>query len=121
MALIELDQDDDGSTCSAAVGDEVLVTLAETPTSGYRWALEPFDNTILAALDDAYSAPESGRLGAPATHRFRFAVVGPGRAGLSVTLRRRWEANTAGESFQATIVASRAGDPLDPSAKGSPP
>jgi inhibitor of cysteine peptidase len=121
MVQMELDQDDDGSTCSAAVGDEILLTLAETPTSGYRWAPAPFDETILASVDDAYSAAESARLGASGTRRFRFAVVGPGRARLTVTLRRSWEPDTAAESFQATIVASRGGDPLDPGAKGSPP
>lgn len=114
MVQIALDRDDDGSTCSVAVGDEILLTLAETPTSGYRWALEPFDETILAALDDSFSAPEPGRLGASGIHRFQFAVVGPGRAALSVKLRRPWEADLAAESFQATIVAARGADPLDP-------
>ena len=113
MASIELDLSSAGQTTPATVGDEVVLTLAETPTSGYRWALEPFDETILAPLDDSFTPPEPGPLGASGQHRFRFTVVGPGLATIGLSLRRPWEPDVSASSFQTAIEASVAGSDGD--------
>jgi inhibitor of cysteine peptidase len=108
MAEIELDEADAGTTREVAVGDELVVILDEIPTSGYRWAFESFDNSILAARDDSFEPPEPGRLGAFGRHRFRFAVVGAGSTALTLARRRSWDAEAAAERFEARIEASPA-------------
>ena len=80
MAVIEIDLSSAGNAAPAVVGDEVVVSLDETPTSGYRWALEAFDEAVVAPLEDAFTPPEPGLLGGAGQHRFRFAVVSPGQA-----------------------------------------
>ena len=75
-------------------------------TSGYRWVPEALDDAILAALDDAFTPPEPGLLGASGRHRFRFAIVGPGQTALRLVLRRPWDAAAVAETFETTIDAA---------------
>jgi predicted secreted protein len=105
MAEIEIGPAETGSTQAVAVGDTLVVALDETPTSGYRWALEAFDETVLAAQGSAYVPPEGERLGASGQHRFRFTVVGPGSTALKLVRRRSWERDSVAETFGTTIRA----------------
>jgi inhibitor of cysteine peptidase len=106
MAEIELDAANADGSQAANVGDQLVLDLDETPTSGYRWAVDDFDEAILALLDDWFVPPEPGLLGAPGHHRFRFAVVGPGAATLNLVCRRSWDLESAVERFATTIEAS---------------
>jgi inhibitor of cysteine peptidase len=117
MAEIELDPTKTGQRAAAAVGDEVVVTLDETPTSGYRWAVDGFDEEILAPLDSAFVPATGDRLGAAGARRFRFAVVGTGSSGLSLVNRRPWAPDAGDRRFEATIDAAGGG----PSAASSGP
>ena len=108
MAVIELDLNSAGNAAPAVVGDEVVVSLDETPTSGYRWALEAFDEAVVAPLEDAFTPPEPGLLGGAGRHRFRFAVISPGQASLRLVLRRPWDTGSVAETFETTIDASLA-------------
>ena len=106
MASIDLNEDSDGSTCPAAVGDEITLTLDETPTSGYRWAVDSIDLALLEPSADEYEPPDPGRLGGKGSHRWTFRVVGPGTTVLRLVLKRAWDADSAVSSFEATIDAS---------------
>jgi inhibitor of cysteine peptidase len=105
MAEIEIGLAEAGTSQEVTVGDELVVALDETPTSGYRWALDAFDDSILAAQGNAYVPPEGGRLGASGQHRFRFTVVGPGSTALNLVRRRSWEPDSVAETFGTTIRA----------------
>lgn len=106
MAEIDLDLTNTGERAAAAIGDEVVVTLDETPTSGYRWVLDSFDEAILAPLDSEFVPPAGDRLGSQGARRFRFTVVGTGRTGLSLVNRRPWEPGANERRFEATIEAT---------------
>ena len=95
MASIDLNEDSDGSTCPAAVGDEITLTLGETPTSGYRWAVETIDLALLEPASDEYEPPDAGQLGGKGTHRWTFRVVGPGTTALRLVLKRAWDSDSA--------------------------
>jgi len=110
MAVIELDRNSAGQTAAAVVGDEVVVTLDETPTSGYRWVLETIDQAVLSPLDDAFTPPAPGLLGGAGQHRFRFAVIGPGQTALRLGLRRPWDPAAIGDVFESTIDAALAAE-----------
>lgn len=105
MATIELDGDDDGSSREAAVGDELVLSLAETPTSGYRWAIETIDPAVLELVGDDYEPPEPGLLGGEGRHLWRARIVGSGTMTLGLVLRRAWDPETAVSSFEVTIDA----------------
>jgi inhibitor of cysteine peptidase len=117
MAEIDLDPTKTDQRAAATIGDEVVVTLDETPTSGYRWVIDGFDEAILAPLESTFLPPTGDRLGAPGARRFRFAVVGTGSAGLSLVNRRTWDPDADDRRFEATIDATGGG----PSAPSSGP
>ena len=111
MAVIELDLNSAGKTQRRqSWATRWSSALDETPTSGYRWALEALDEAILAALDDAFTPPEPGLLGGSGRHRFRFADrrSWPGRAaaGASTALGCR----VRGGTFETTIDAALRAD-----------
>ena len=71
------------------VGDEVEVTLPETATTGFRWAVEVDDDT-LRPTGDAITAPTEPR-GAPGSRTFTFEAIRPGRSLLRLVKQRSWE------------------------------
>ena len=108
MATIDLAEGDTGSSVPAAVGDEILLTLAESPTSGYRWAFEALDPETLDVVGDDYEPPEPGRLGGEGHRRWRLQARAEGSSWLRLVLRRAWDAESVVSSFEATIVVRRA-------------
>jgi inhibitor of cysteine peptidase len=106
MAEIELDRADAGGVRNAAPGDEVVVSLAETPTSGYRWTVASVDPAVLERVDDAYEPPEPGRVGGSGVRRFRFRVLGPGTSPLRLALARSWDPASTTEVYETTIAAT---------------
>jgi inhibitor of cysteine peptidase len=108
MAEIELGSADAGQTRTAAEGDEIVVALDETPTSGYRWSVDSFDSAVLESVDDVYDAPEPGRVGGAGSHRFRFRVIGSGTSPIRLGLARAWDADSTSETYETTIDAGPA-------------
>ncbi|HEY3163389.1 MAG TPA: protease inhibitor I42 family protein [Candidatus Limnocylindrales bacterium] len=105
MAEIEIGLAEAGTLQTVTVGDELVVALDETPTSGYRWALEAFDDSIVALRDRTFVGPDHERLGAAGSRRFRIAVIGPGETALTFVNRRSWERDAVGDRFEVTIDA----------------
>lgn len=91
---MELTEDDSGRRLDARVGEAVQVTLAENPTTGYRW--HPADATGLEATDDRYDGPTEPR-GAAGMRRLTFTPQRAGRLRLRLVLKRSWESAEAGE------------------------
>jgi inhibitor of cysteine peptidase len=114
MATIELVQADDGGSRPAATGDEVVLSLEETATSGYRWAVDSIDRSLLELVDDTYDPPDPGRLGGSGVHHFRFRVIAGGTSAIRLVLARSWDRASAVEAFEVTIEAMASGQPVDP-------
>lgn len=103
MARLDLTEESAGRSYPVAPGDLVVVRLAETPSSGYRWHLEAVDATVLAPAGDVFR-PDRAGLGGIGTRRFRFTAAGPGRVTVRLALRRGWEAGeSATRRFEAAI------------------
>jgi inhibitor of cysteine peptidase len=107
VGTIDLGVDDAGATRSAAVGDQVIVTLAETPTSGYRWVIEPPEASVLESAGDEFRPPETRALGAAGVRRWTFRVVGPGTASLRLVLRRAWDPSSTVDTWETTLDVGR--------------
>ena len=105
MTNIGLDQADSGRAHDAAPGDTVVVALDETPTSGYRWAVDSFEPAVLAVAGDEFT-PSSSALGGGGVRRFRFDVVGAGPSRIRLVLRRSWDLDSIVDTFETTIEAS---------------
>jgi inhibitor of cysteine peptidase len=106
VARIELDEADCGRDRVAAQGDSVVIRLPETPTSGYRWEIDEYEPAVLVPDGAGFTSPSG--FGGRGTRELRFAVVGPGRGGVRLVLRRHWEDPSAAiQRFEATISAER--------------
>jgi inhibitor of cysteine peptidase len=106
MAEVVIDLSGSGTSVVAAPGDNVVIRLDETPTSGYRWAVDSFDGSVLETAGDEFTPAAESMLGGGGIREFRFRVVGPGDGRLKLTRRRAWETDSpAAESFEATIHA----------------
>lgn len=75
-------------------GDEVVLTVDETATTGYVWQIAAV-NGPLEVLGDRSIAPSSDAPGAGGAHEVRLRAADPGDGELHLTLRRPWEQSAA--------------------------
>lgn len=89
MARIRLAESDAGRAVAVGLGDTIEITLAEIPTTGYRWhwTLDPGVRLVL----DEYGAASPGAPGQSAERRLIVEVEGGGRLHLRAELRQEWE------------------------------
>ena len=88
MTQILLTAAQSGCRIEARVGDELVLQLAENPTTGYRW--QPDSGLQTAARDDHFE-PAAGATGAGGVRTLRFFLSSPGNLDLVFCLRRPWE------------------------------
>lgn len=88
------------------VDDVVVVSLSESPSTGYRWHIDA-DGDLLEVAHDTMVKSEG-----PDTHvrRLHFRVVGAGSGVLGATLRRAWE-DTPVDAFGCTVAAAEGRHP----------
>jgi inhibitor of cysteine peptidase len=98
---------DSGQTVSAAVGDEIAVTLKENPSTGYEWDLKPGPGLTVVSNDYAGpSASPSPMIGAGGTRTWVFKVDEAGTLTLTGLYVRPWEPSSKSASdFSLTIDA----------------
>jgi inhibitor of cysteine peptidase len=107
VAQVVLDRGGAGRSHPAASGDLVVIRLPETPTSGYRWAVDAYDPEVLRLAGDEFRPAPEARLGGGGEREFRFSVIGAGSTPVRLARRRAWEgAGAAAERFEATIEAT---------------
>jgi predicted secreted protein len=103
VARLDLTEADGGRSYPAVPGDLVVVQLAETPSSGYRWQLDAVDSDVLAPAGDSFRPAQEG-LGGAGTRQLRFTATGAGRTGLRLVLLRGWAAGERpARRFEVTI------------------
>ena len=59
MATLTLTATDNGKSFQLNVGDEIVIHLKENPTTGFRWAIDQADDSILS-LQGQHPTPSSG-------------------------------------------------------------
>ena len=90
MSTVSLGAVDHGRTVETGVGDVIVVRLPENPTTGYRWSLEPVDESLLEKEEDAF-VPESGAaMGSAGTRRFQLRAKSAGTTPISAKHWREW-------------------------------
>jgi inhibitor of cysteine peptidase len=93
MTTHELTSADDGRALSACVGDELVITLPENASTGYRWAVERVGEQLRG---DRTASPGGAREpGAARLAAFRFEVVGAGESRLVLRHWRPWQGESS--------------------------
>lgn len=103
---IDLTEADSGSTIDASVGDEITISLAGNPTTGYTWNVLQPQNADVVAFDDREYEAESDLAGAPGTEELTFETVAPGEATIELGYFRPWEPDQVDKTFTVTVRVS---------------
>ena len=91
MSEVAIDPQQNLETVRAGVGDHVLISLPERPSSGFRWEITEISGTsLMASGDDFFLLPHTG-MGGGGTRTFRFFAPEPGDTHLVMELKRVWE------------------------------
>jgi inhibitor of cysteine peptidase len=101
--MVEVDRSYDGREVTLAVGAVVELSLAENPTTGFRWDFvvkpEPACTIVKNTFEPATGSPGKGGI-----HRWQFKAARPGVAVIDLEYRRPWEKETpASRTFKLTI------------------
>jgi inhibitor of cysteine peptidase len=95
--VIRLGAGDDGTKRQVKVGDTIVLSLEENPTTGFLWHLELVGDDALSVFDQGIQLPrqpgpesQSG-IGRGGTRTFRLTADAPGETQLTLGLRRPWE------------------------------
>jgi inhibitor of cysteine peptidase len=103
---ISADKSYSGRTIDPRVGDGVKVSLAENPTTGYKWEFLSKPEPICVIVTDAYVANTAiGTVGSGGVHNWDFRAVDKGTTTVSLAYRRPWEKDVApAQTFTLTLV-----------------
>ena len=101
--MVEIDKSYDGREVTLSVGDVAELTLAENPTTGYRWAFAAKPEPACKIVSDTFE-PGTSAPGAGGTHRWQFQAVSSGSGTVEMQYRRSWEKDAAaGQTFKLNI------------------
>jgi inhibitor of cysteine peptidase len=94
VAELTLTEAENGGTFAVHLGDPIVITLPENPSTGYRWSADSLDETVLA-LDGHDYSPGGPGVGSGGTVAWRLHGKKEGRTRLALKKVRSWEANSA--------------------------
>jgi inhibitor of cysteine peptidase len=95
MSVITLTQADKGKSITVHVGDEIIINLAENPTTGYGWAIDKMDDTVLVSQNPTFSSTPGGAIGSGGTRTFTFIAKQAGTVHLQLKLWRAWQGDSS--------------------------
>jgi predicted secreted protein len=79
-----------GRVLAVKVGDSISVHLPENPTTGYAWALDSIDDTLLEVGGPAYHGEDAG-FGSGGVKTWRLRARARGRTRVELKRWRHWE------------------------------
>jgi len=95
MNDIVITRAENGKTLNVHIGDKVIVYLDESPTTGYRWALDTEGEGIAILQSSDYRPADVGKIGGGGQAVFTVAAQKVGHATLRFKLWREWEGNSS--------------------------
>ena len=95
MPTLTLTQADNNRSFDVQTGDTIVILLEESPTTGYRWAIDQADQQILRLQNSDFSLAAGGGVGGGGQRTFTFIAQKPGATRVSLKLWRDWEGNNS--------------------------
>lgn len=104
-APVEVGVQADGSSVRLEPGQELRVTLASNPTTGYSWAeTAPPDPAVLRLVSNDYVQGGSNAPGAGGTQVLVYEAVGEGMAAVSISYLRPFEPDSPIDAFALSVT-----------------
>jgi inhibitor of cysteine peptidase len=95
VSVLKLSREDNGKLIELRQGDVIILSLQETPTTGYRWAVDNIDEKILELQNEGFHiAPKAG-IGGSGTRTFSFRAIAVGSVNLKLKLWREWAGDSS--------------------------
>lgn len=88
MLLIQ--QENNGQTFDATIGQVFEIRLPENPTTGFRWDMAS-GKPAYAVIRDEFRPPQPARPGAPGEHTWELKALAAGDCEIELSYRRRWQ------------------------------
>lgn len=93
-----------GKEIDVAVNEPFTIELEETPTTGYRWQVEPSPG--LSLISSSLRPHAGGGIGGGGQRQFVMAATTPGRLAVRAKLWRDWQGDQSIiDRFEMTIQA----------------
>src|SRR5689334_14785371 len=89
--MISLNEQDNNRSIAVQTGDQLLLTLRENASTGFRWRLDPYDENVLSLESNAFSPPSTSQVGASGNRLISFRAIAPGRTVIRLRNLRSWE------------------------------
>jgi inhibitor of cysteine peptidase len=104
MSTRTLTRDDQGSVVTAKVGERLIIRLPESPSTGYRWALDKSNEGILTLEETAYERSPTSGTGGGGQRTLTFLMQAVGTVLLQLKHWRAWEGDASiTERFTLTL------------------
>jgi inhibitor of cysteine peptidase len=101
--MLHVDQAFNGREVVVTKPDTFELSLAENPTTGYRWEFKSSGAPVCRLVSTEFDA-SSGGVGSGGTRRWRFQVTGTGVATIELAYRRVFEADKPpARTFELTL------------------
>jgi inhibitor of cysteine peptidase len=105
-SLLKMDEHSNGKTVKVHKLDTIELSLAENPTTGYRWDLRSSGEPVCRLKDTSFDSPAE-RIGQGGRRRWLFQVVASGQATIELAYQRSFEREKRpAKTFQVTIQAN---------------
>ena len=102
---ITLDKKANASTVELRKGDKLDVMLQGNPSTGYSWAIDSLDSTILEESAKPEFEPDSDLAGAGGEFTFHFEALKSGETNLRLIYHRSWEKDKKpSDTFEIIVV-----------------
>jgi inhibitor of cysteine peptidase len=72
-------------------GEKFKIELRSNPSTGYRWHLAFFNNSILKLISSEFVPNLTNQIGSSGIERFNFEATKEGRTSIKIVYKRAWE------------------------------
>jgi predicted secreted protein len=110
MAVIEIDQNANGTDVHLCVGDELKLTLPENRSGGYHWELGNATSSALRVLGDEFDPGSAPRFGSPGARHWIFKACEVIRTTLELQSKRSWGDGPPSKGFKCNVVIEQPAD-----------
>ncbi|HEX3559313.1 MAG TPA: protease inhibitor I42 family protein [Pyrinomonadaceae bacterium] len=97
----QMDENADGREIELTPGQEFELTLAENPTTGFRWRVTADGSPACALVKDEFRAPDEGRPGQGGSHVWQFRADRAGQGRIEMSYARA--AGEASRNFTLSV------------------
>ena len=105
---MKADESFDNKSITISVGDTLELSLAENPTTGFRWMLASSGAPVCALKGDDF-VPAGQKPGEGGRHNFTFLVGQAGESTITLHSARKWAGPDGGRDFTLNVRATAPG------------